>query len=61
MALRSVQAQALLSSPALLPSSRETSSGAAQWGLGLVCLVEAGLKPGRRARPPLDCWSPRWG
>jgi hypothetical protein len=38
-----------ISSPALLPSSSEASSGAAQWVLGMVCLVEVGLKPGKRA------------
>jgi hypothetical protein len=42
-----------ISSPALLPSSSEASSGAAQWVLGMVCLVEVGLKPGKRASPPL--------
>jgi hypothetical protein len=41
-----------ISSPALMPSSSEASTGAAQWCLGMVRLLEVILKSGKRACPP---------
>jgi len=52
-----------ISSPALLPSSSEASSGAAQCVVGMVRLVEVVLEPGKRACPPRVptlCNASRW-
>jgi len=40
-------------SPALLPSCSDANSGAAQWCLGVMRLVEVVLEPGEQACPPL--------
>ena len=37
----------------MLPSSNEASSGVQQWVLGVACLVEVVLRPGKRASRPL--------